>query len=250
VQTFRIEKNRDYTVMANIHLRDRRLSLKAKGLLSLCLSLPDQWECSIEGFAAMMKDGKDGVRSAVQELEAAGYITRSSQERRKNGRYGLTEYIVREEPDDMPEDALTASDFPTRCDATACENQTRYTDLNKLNTKSKEEVYINPPESPPKGGRRVSKSVPEWEPEMFARFWALYPRGEDKRRAAKEWDKLRPDRTLMIAMSAALKRQMASEEWRRNIGVPYACRWLSNRRWEDEKLGGAAPTDTEERRIW
>ena len=244
MQTFRIEKNRDYTVMANIHLRDRRLSLKAKGLLSLCLSLPDQWECSIEGFAAMSKDGKASVRSAVQELEAAGYITRTSQERTEDGRYGLTEYIVREEPDDMPEDALTVCEKQTRtaCDFPTTENRTQL-NTNQVSTE-------NTPLPPQTGGRRVSKSIPEWEPDMFARFWALYPRGEDKRRAAKEWDKLRPDRKLMEIMSAALKRQMASEEWRRGVGVPYACRWLSNRRWEDERLGGAAPTDTEDRRIW
>jgi predicted transcriptional regulator len=243
VQTFRIEKTRDYTVMANIHLRDRRLSLKAKGLLSLCLSLPDQWECSIEGFAAMMKDGKASVRSAVQELEAAGYITRTSQERTEDGRYGLTEYIVREEPDDMPEDALTACENRTRtaCDFPTTENLTQL-NTNQVSTE-------NTPLPPKTGGRRVSKSVPEWEPEMFARFWALYPRGEDKRRAAKEWDKLRPDRKLMETMSAALKRQMASEEWRRGVGVPYACRWLSNRRWEDEKICGT-PSGEEDRRIW
>ena len=243
MQTFRIEKTRDYTVMANIHLRDRRLSLKAKGLLSVCLALPDQWECSIEGFAAMMKDGRDSVRSAVRELEAAGYITRSGQERAEDGRYGVTEYTVREEPEEMPEDALTALENPTR---TASGNPTT-----ENPTQSNTEGSSTDTPLPPKaGGRRVSRSVPEWEPEMFARFWTLYPRGEDKRRAAKEWDKLRPDRTLMAAMSAALKRQMASEEWRRNIGVPYACRWLSNRRWEDEKLGGTAPPDEEERRIW
>lgn len=243
MQTFRIEKSRDYTVMANIHLRDRRLSLKAKGLLSLCLSLPDQWECSIEGFASMMKDGKDSVRTAVRELEASGYITRSSQERTEDGRYGLTEYVVREEPDDMPEEALTALDFPTRSalDFPTTENPTQ-SNTDQVSTE-------NTPLPPKDGGRRVSKSVPGWEPEMFARFWAMYPRGEDKRRAAKEWDKLRPDRKLMEIMSAALKRQMASEEWRRGVGVPYACRWLSNRRWEDEKIGGT-PSGEEARRIW
>lgn len=250
MQTFRIEKNRDYTVMANIHLRDRRLSLKAKGLLSLCLSLPDQWECSIEGFAAMSKDGRDSVGTAVRELEAAGYITRCGQERTGHGHFGAKEYVIREEPEEIPEDDLMdpippSTDFPSTVEPSTDSPSTE--NPPQINT---ERVSTENTPLPPKtGGRRVSKSIPEWEPEMFARFWALYPRGEDKRRAAKEWDKLRPDRKLMETMSAALKRQMASEEWRRGVGVPYACRWLSNRRWEDEKICGT-PSGEEDRRIW
>lgn len=83
--------------------------------------------------------------------------------------------------------------------------------------------------------KRAAKAVPYCEPEMFERFWALYPRGEDRQGAVREWDKLSPDRELMQTMSAALRRQMESEDWRRGIGIPYACRWLSKRRWEDEK---------------
>ena len=69
---------------------------------------------------------------------------------------------------------------------------------------------------------------------MFARFWKAYPKGKDKDAAIREWDKLKPDRELMRVMSAALDRDKASEEWQRGIGIPYACRWLSHRRWEDE----------------
>ena len=69
---------------------------------------------------------------------------------------------------------------------------------------------------------------------MFERFWQAYPRHEDKAGARREWDKLKPDRELMTAMSAALIRAKTSDEWRRGIGIPYACRWLRNHRWEDE----------------
>ena len=89
-----------------------------------------------------------------------------------------------------------------------------------------------PPKAPQRG-RRV-KHVPVWEPELFERFWKKYPRGEDRVGAVKEWDSLKPDRKLMKKMSAVLDRQMMSDEWRRGIGIPYACRWLRNRRWEDE----------------
>ena len=101
-------------------------------------------------------------------------------------------------------------------------------------------IKINPPISPTGGvgepgkKKRAPKSVPDWEPEIFERFWAAYPRGQDRSSAVKEWDKLKPDHKLMFTMSAALNRQKMSEEWLRGVGIPYACRWLRNRRWEDE----------------
>lgn len=79
-----------------------------------------------------------------------------------------------------------------------------------------------------------------WEPELFERFWKAYPRKEDKASARREWDRLKPDRELMMTMSAALARAKTSDEWLRGIGIPYACRWLRNRRWEEfqEQEGG------------
>jgi len=75
-----------------------------------------------------------------------------------------------------------------------------------------------------------------WEPEMFERFWKLYPRKRDKLKALRAWDKLKADRKLMQTMSAALKAQMATEEWQRDNGraIPYPSTWINNRRWEDE----------------
>ena len=73
---------------------------------------------------------------------------------------------------------------------------------------------------------------------MFERFWKLYPRGEAKGDARAEWDKLRPDRELMWKMSEALNRQKESADWKKGIGIPYACRWIKKRRWEDEVVPG------------
>lgn len=81
-----------------------------------------------------------------------------------------------------------------------------------------------------------------WEPQMFERFWKLYPRKRDKLKALRAWDKLKADRKLMQTMSAALKAQMATEEWQRDNGraIPYPSTWINNRRWEDELEGRAA----------
>ena len=74
---FRIEKTKDYTVMSNHHLRNQALSLKSKGLLSLMLSLPEDWNYTTRGLAAICKEGTDSSGSALKELEKAGYIVRN-----------------------------------------------------------------------------------------------------------------------------------------------------------------------------
>lgn len=94
---FRVEKNKNYTVMSNHHLRNMKISLKAKGLLSQMLSLPPDWDYTLAGLAKINKEGIDAVREAVKELEAAGYITRR-RFRNEDGRFGGNEYIIREEP--------------------------------------------------------------------------------------------------------------------------------------------------------
>lgn len=94
---FRIEKSKDYTVMSNHHLRNTDLSLRAKGLLSQILSLPEGWDYTIAGLAAINKEGKDAVRAAVQELEKAGYIVRR-QKMDSGGKFSSNEYVVYEEP--------------------------------------------------------------------------------------------------------------------------------------------------------
>ncbi len=73
---FRVQKTQNYTIMSNYHLNDKALSLKAKGLLSLMLSLPDSWDYTTRGLASICKEGVDGIRATVRELENAGYIER------------------------------------------------------------------------------------------------------------------------------------------------------------------------------
>lgn len=93
--------------MANHHLRDERLSLKSKGLLSVILSLPDDWRISIEGMTQFSADGKDAIRSAIRELTDAGYITRA-QTHSEAGTFSGYDYIVHETPVASP-----SSGFPT-----------------------------------------------------------------------------------------------------------------------------------------
>ena len=94
---FRVQRTRDYTVMSNYHLRDQNLTLKAKGLLSMMLSLPDEWNYTTRGLAAICKEGVDAIGSALKELENTGYIVRH-QLRGANGRISYTDYINYEQP--------------------------------------------------------------------------------------------------------------------------------------------------------
>lgn len=94
---FRIEKTRDYTVMSNHHLRDMSLSLKAKGLLSLMLSLPEEWDYTMKGLARICKDGVDSISGGIRELEARGYLIRE-RVRGANGQLGSIEYTILEQP--------------------------------------------------------------------------------------------------------------------------------------------------------
>ena len=94
---FRIEKTRDYTVMANHHLRNTELSLKAKGLLSLMLSLPEEWDYTTKGLARICKDGVDSICAGVRELEEHGYVVRE-RIRNPNGQLGAIEYTILEQP--------------------------------------------------------------------------------------------------------------------------------------------------------
>ena len=117
---YRVERTRDYTVMSNFHLKDTGLSLKAKGLLSMFLSFPDDWNYSTRGLSAICKEGVEAVGNTIRELEKAGYIVRR-QLRGPNGRITDTEYTIYEqpqepsapdtaEPDTPPPD--TASPYP------------------------------------------------------------------------------------------------------------------------------------------
>jgi len=94
---FRIEKTRDYTVMSNHHLRDTNLSLKAKGLLSLMLSLPEGWDYTTKGLAYICKDGVDSICAGVRELEEHGYVIRE-RIRNANGQLGAILYTILEQP--------------------------------------------------------------------------------------------------------------------------------------------------------
>lgn len=219
-EKIRIKRTSSYTTLQNGMVLDQRLSLKARGLMAVMLSRPDDWEFSVSGLAAFCGCGKDAIRSALAELEATDYLLRR-QIHADDGSFASNEYILR---DISPSASAGAplSGNPTTGNPSSENPTQRNKDLKKV-----------PPKAPHNGR---CKSVPKWKPDRFEAFFAYYrdnARGEDRASAVREWDRLRLDDNTIDAMALALKRQV--RYWRDNdgIGVPYACRYLKNRRWED-----------------
>ena len=111
MSVFRVEKTKGYTVMSNHHLRNHALSLKAKGLLSQMLSLPEDWDYTLQGLAQINKESIDAIREAVRELERAGYIKRS-RERDERGCLRGTVYTIYEQPQTQPNPEEPAQEKP------------------------------------------------------------------------------------------------------------------------------------------
>ena len=168
---FRIEKTRDYTVMSNHHLRNAGLSLKSKGLLSMMLSLPEDWNYTTRGLAKICKEGTDSIGSALKELERAGYIVRNRL-RDSKGKIVDVEYVIYETPhppdtgqpcEDAPDTACPDTENPDM-DNPCLENRPQ---LNKekrnpeeQNTDSSSTEGSNPIQSspqPPAGAKRTGR---------------------------------------------------------------------------------------------
>ena len=124
--------------MSNYHLRDKNLSLKAKGLLSQMLSLPEEWDYTLAGLAHINKESKDAIRTTILELEKAGYITRH-QTTTEGGRFGSNEYVIRERPlphepstenptTDSTPTAIPMSENPTQLNINSSKTEKEKTD--------------------------------------------------------------------------------------------------------------------------
>lgn len=129
----RVHKTSNFTVMSNYHFKEKKMSLKAKGLLSLMLSLPDDWNYSVSGLVTLSKDGKDSVMSALSELEKFGYLTRARLVDKK-GRFAGVEYNIFEHPQEEKPNAEKQNAEKSHEEKTNAEKRTQ------LNTNSIKEL--------------------------------------------------------------------------------------------------------------
>ena len=191
---FRVEKNKGYTVMSNHHLRNKELSLKAKGLLSQMLSLPEDWDYTLAGLSLINRESIDAIRTAVWELEKAGYITRR-QGRDDKGKMTAIEYTIYEQPQppaaaspepknptlenpttDKPILENPTPDKPTTENPTQLNKDIQKTDLPKKE-KSNTDLSSNhsiPILSPNPSPLREETAEPEWKGTEAADAYSVY----------------------------------------------------------------------------
>ena len=223
----RIHKTKEYTTMSNTHFKEKEMTLKAKGLLSLMLSLPDDWDYSIAGLVTLSKDGKDSVMNALTELESFGYLIRSKITDEK-GRFCGYDYDVFEVPfSEIPQQGKPYAENPNT------ENPPQL-NTNKLNTKVLNTNTYTP--LTPQGAADGSTEKQTALKNRFGEFWKAYPRKVGKAYAEKAWNKIKPTAELHEKILQAVELQKKQPQWLKDDGqyIPHPSTWLNGGYWENE----------------
>lgn len=208
---FRINRNKNYTVMSNFHFKDKRLSLKAKGLLSQMLSLPDNWDYSMNGLAAINKENITAIKTALKELKSFGYlvITKKMPGETESGRI---EYIY--DIYELPKEKQQEEKQPT--ENLGVENHTQLnTNNKKTNNKSIKNKLYN---------------------DEFEKLWKKYPRKQGKSNALKAYVKARNNGIEFITILKGLDDYINYIE-QNNIDVEYikhGSTWFNQQCWNDD----------------
>lgn len=246
---------------------DEALSAMARFTLIAMLSMRKGWDYSVRGMAAMIHVSKDTMSKYIRELEDAGYLKRV-QRNGENGKFCKATYILTDTPWEFGEGEPCPKNYDTEppCPNLSAPEMSAPENSPQQNIEIKEQKREenNDHPLPPQGDsttdvqqprpkrRRAAKSVPSWEPERFEGFWRAYPRDEDRAKAVEQWDKLPRDGELMERygteeallhdIAVGLKRHLDCEDWQEGRGIPYAFRWLRDRRWtEKRKTVGPSP---------
>lgn len=232
--TLRLRPRRlPYTQIANVALRDKRMSLAVRGFFALMLSLPPDTDHSISYFAKAGGISKDTTYKYLAILEELGYLIRE-QQHGKNGQFNANVYELNDTPEALP--CRTLPDTVKPCTDLPC--------TEKSDTKERTLTKNNPLE-PPSGGKRAEPEPAKWKPERFDAFWKYYRTNvnpANRSAARKTWDKLKLDDDTLDALGIALaKRLKYDEEWRRGIGRPHASTYLNGQMWLDSGPTAPAP---------
>lgn len=255
--TRRVVKSNNFSIVSNKIIRDTNLSLKARGLLILMLSLPESWEFSIAGLSTLSGEGKDSIRNGVKELENTGYLTRE-RKHLPNGKLAEMEYVIYEEPittAPQPAQANTvqsesALENPTQVETTQAEtvqgnprqiNKEYNKDYTKASTDREREnnttvVYQAQVANPLSllSDKPATRKQVVLQAEYFNRFWEAYPRRSNKLKANLAWNALPVDIGLYDKILLAVEKFKRSRQWQDKLYVPYPETFLVQQRWEDD----------------
>lgn len=232
---FRVNKNRNYTVMSNYHLRDKSLSLKAKGLLSQMLSLPEDWDYTIQGLCSINKEKEASINSTLNELKDNGYlkVTKKMPNETKSGRieyvYDIYETPKQEgEKQDLENQGVEFQGVEFQ----GVENQ------GQLNTEevSTEITSIEERNKDNLKEKSIKKEKDSLLIEEFDTIWTRYPRHEGKQNALKSYIKARHEGVDMVTIKDAVEsyRRMCESERREKRYIKQGSTWFNQRSWEDE----------------
>lgn len=247
-----------YTRVGKSLILDSSLRLQTRMVLIMMLSVPPDWDFSIRGMAKIARVTKDTMAKMLSELEEAGYVRRKDQAR-QGGHFARAGYLVSgrpifaknsesQEPDQRTDSTVHKNqDTAAPCPNSSYTNPSYTKNSPQLNNKQLTTKQLSTPYSPPEGdapapgeskpkSTRPEKSMPVHDPEAFEVFWASYPRKDDRKKAIRAWDKLKPDKPLCRVMYDALVRQKQSEQWTRDDGryIPMFPTWLNGERWKDQ----------------
>lgn len=237
MEIVRVEKTRNYTVMSNYHFKEKDMSLKAKGLLSLMLSLPEDWNYSIEGLTKLCKDGKDSVMSAVKEIIGFGYLQRI-QKTDDSGKYAGYDYVLYEKPNtEEPKTGKPNTENPQQLNTIYNKSTIIIKEKEEYKEeKEKQGVALNSSYS------ICNKATEEDYIRWFENTYSIYPRKVSKVQSKKTYIKKLQGLDYESAYKKVgyiyklLKRQIQTwqEEDRKLEYIPHFSSWL-NANIEDSK---------------
>lgn len=228
---FKINKNKNYIVMSNYHLKEKDMSLKSKGLLSLMLSLPPDWDYSINGLISICKENETSIKSSLDELKKFGYleVIKLMPNETETGRIEYV-YNIYEIPKQGVE--KQGVDF-LGVEFLDLENQGQLNIEDKiLNNKDIDNILEENYNK-----RKVESSFEsDSDKELFNKFWKEYPKKVSKEKAKKWFIKNKPSEELVNLMIKQLKRFKTLKQWKDKDGqyIPYPSSWLNAHSWEDE----------------
>lgn len=236
--TMRIVKNNNFSIVSNAIIRDTNLSLKARGLFILMLSLPESWEFSVKGLSKIAGEGLDAIRSGLHELEEQGYLSRQ-RKRNAEGKLGDMEYILYEEPQKPKAEAPTEETSTVVEPMQEIPTQVKSTQINK---EYKELQTISRTEREREEQKLLSKLIGRPLPleetklqyEYFKRFWLMYPRKAKQFQAQLAWNALPVDVELYERILQAVEQYSKTRQWADKTYVPYPENFIDGKRWEDD----------------
>lgn len=235
--TMRIVKNNNFSIVSNAIIRDTNLSLKARGLFILMLSLPERWEFSVRGLSKIAGEGLDAIRSGLHELEEQGYLSRQ-RKRNAEGKLGDMEYILYEEPQKPKAEAPTEEtstvvepmqEIPTQAKSTQINKDINNNRLNQEQREREEAKLLSRLNSQP-----LPLETARLQNEYFKRFWLMYPRKAKQFQAQLAWNALPVDVELYEKILKAVERYSKTKQWADKTYVPYPENFLDGKRWEDD----------------